>query len=230
MLQIQDIVGWTPVAFKDGGTSAAPLLDPLATKGVIELICRWAQVWVMRKHPCDDLLQRVWVLVINHEGGWVDASTSVALDRGDVEAPQRLVFGICGRVVRVVRVNRVTVDIAVEVALSAPSEAGEVREIAAAQSLPGFSVLGHGVIACNLAHDNTECKDIVGLVIPSLESFRGKEMPVTLAVNVGGGWPGSRQTKVGNLEHAIEGNEDVGRFEVEMDIAVVVNVANALLL
>jgi len=53
-------------------------------------------------------------------------------------------------------------------------------------------------------------------------------MAIALAVDIRGCGPGTRQTKVCNLEDAIERDEDVSGFEVEMNVTIVVNMANAL--
>lgn len=53
-------------------------------------------------------------------------------------------------------------------------------------------------------------------------------MTITLTINMTIGWPPSGQTEVGDFEVTAKGDENVGRFKVEMNVTTIVNVLDSL--
>jgi hypothetical protein len=51
---------------------------------------------------------------------------------------------------------------------------------------------------------------------------------ITVAVNVLRRWPLASKAKVGNLETTLKVNQDIGRLQIEVDVARVVDECQAL--
>ena len=105
-------------------------------------------------------------------------------------------------------------------AICAPGQAWKhVIELARSKLLPVDTVFWDDAVTGNLGQHHTEGKDVSGLIETSTERFRSQVMAVTFTVNVLGSWPLASQAKIGNLESTLEINENVGRFQVQMDVA-----------
>lgn len=105
---------------------------------------------------------------------------------------------------------------------------GHNRQIAISKGLPGGAIVGKIDIASNLQDDESESKDIGWLVVLAQKNLRPDVLSVTFALDPFGSRPRDSESKVANLEIAVEPNQDVGRLQIQMDEASAVNSCKAL--
>ncbi len=123
---------------------------------------------------------------------------------------------------RVVR-NRQAIGITGNGARFAARERRNGAQVASAECLPSRAVVGKEDVAGNLEDDEAEGEDVGRLVVLSAEDFPGDILAVTLALDALGSWPGGCQAKVANLEITIKSDENVGRFNIQVDKTSLVN-------
>ena len=101
-------------------------------------------------------------------------------------------------------------------------------QIAISKGLPGGAVVGKIDVASNLQDDKSESKDIGGLVVPSQQNLGANVLSVTFGLDPSGSRPWDCKSKVADLEIAVEADEDVCRFQVQVNEASAMNSGKAL--
>jgi hypothetical protein len=119
--------------------------------------------------------------------------------------------------------NRQAIGIAGNGASFAACKRRDRGQVASPESLPGGAVVGKKHIAGNLEDDEAEGEDVGRLVVLSAQNLGGDILAVAFALDALGGWPGSRQAEVADLEITIKGDENVGGLDIKVDEASLVN-------
>jgi hypothetical protein len=119
--------------------------------------------------------------------------------------------------------NRQAVGITGDGTRFATCERRDRGQVACSESLPSRAVVGKEHVAGDLEDDETEGENVGRLVVLSAQNLGGNVLAVTFALNTLGSWPRSCQTEVANLEVTIERDEDVGRLDIKMDEASLVD-------
>lgn len=112
----------------------------------------------------------------------------------------------------------------------APSErtSGNSGKVSLPQRNPMRSVVGEPDIAGDLKHDQAKCEYIGGLVVLALKNLWGDVPPISFTFDASSCWPSRRQAKVPNLESAFVIDQNVCRFEIEVNEASFVDALQAL--
>ena len=113
--------------------------------------------------------------------------------------------------------NRIAVFVPVQAAIGAPRQTRHITKIARAQALPLLAVVREEEVSGNLKGDEADGKDVGGLVELPRENLGTDIFPIAFAVDILWCGPGGGKTEVADLEHAFEGDEDVGGLQVQVD-------------
>jgi hypothetical protein len=186
------------------------------------------------EHSLDDVVHGALVVPLDHELWGVcelllRAGTRARGDRGEtvlVNVGHEETIHGSPRVLRHWVAMRIAAQCA---AVCAPSQAGKhAVEFARAQLLPVDAVLGNDTIAGDFSEHHAEGEDIGRLVELAAQSLGCEIVAVTFAVDVLRRRPLASEAKVGNLKTTLKVNEDVGRLQVEVDVARVMDECQAL--
>ena len=247
----ENVVRRTPIPFKDGRARPTAYLGPLDPGRVEELADDRSIERVRRDHPADEVVECLFVVRVDHERGRL-AEFAVAVEREMVAglgATRPLLRrrrrrsrtpvaeqapsddrGALAVVVDRARAGRdgVAARVPPRVAGGAPGQAGHVAHVSGPQLLPRRPVLGKLDVAGDLEHDEAQGEDIGRLVVLSHEDLRSDVFAVPFALDAGLGRPLGGHAEIGNLEDALERDQNVGWLQVEMDEPAVVHVLDSL--
>lgn len=101
-------------------------------------------------------------------------------------------------------------------------------QIAIPKGLPDGAVVGKEDIASNLQDDQSEGKDVGWLVELPQQNLRPYVLSVTFALDPFRSRPWDCESKVANLEIAVQSDQDVGRLQVQVNEASAVDSRKSL--
>jgi len=106
----------------------------------------------------------------------------------------------------------------------------DIGQVSVTQGLPGRAIVGEEDVAGGFENDQTQGKDVRRLVDLAIQDFWGDILAISFAFNTFSGWPLYGHTEVANFQIAVKGDEDVGRLQIKMNEACVVNRVQSLFL
>src|SRR5947207_645681 len=112
--------------------------------------------------------------------------------------------------------------------LTAPCQTGNVAHVAISKFLPRQTVVGKLNIAGSLEHDQSQGKNVCRFVIVAHEDLGANVFSIAFSIDSRSCRPTSRHPKIRNLKNAFERDQNVGRFQVQMNETRVMDMFQAL--